>query len=345
MSGNASPRFNRQSSLALAALATFSLLAAGCDNGGVDDEPAASQTSNLTQCARGETTEGIDVSRYQGDIDWPQVKAGGKQFAFIRVAAGTKRDVLFDKNWTGAKAAGVLRGVYVYFKPSADAAEQANILVDAVGRLGADDLPAVADVEDPSASLEENRAGLETFLRIVEEGTGKKPLLYTSPGYADRVGGGFEAYPLWLAHYTSDCPRLPTQLGHSHWTFWQNVGDAGESPGVNGPCDNDLFNGTLEELRAFARNSSTTPETPEPSPQPGPSPQPDPTPRPDPVSRPTTDVPAGMCYSDTLMRAVSKESCVQASSDQKWYICNGDTRDDWNDATGEFDPNCKRIER
>src|SRR6188508_74828 len=85
------------------------------DGGDVDD------TGQLRArvCADGATTKGIDVSKWQGTINWPAVKQGGVQFAFIRLSDGANyKDPKFATNWAGAKSAGIIRGVYQFFRPT-----------------------------------------------------------------------------------------------------------------------------------------------------------------------------------------------------------------------------------
>src|SRR6267142_4680754 len=68
-------------------------------------------------CAAGITTRGVDVSYYNGSIDWPTVKGAGYQFAFIRVSDGTSfHDPKFASYWAGAQAAGLVRGAYQFFR-------------------------------------------------------------------------------------------------------------------------------------------------------------------------------------------------------------------------------------
>src|ERR1043166_9121841 len=113
----------------------FVIAFAGCvndvDEGGVmnagvvlssDDEQALT-----SKCAAGSTVKGIDVSYYQGSINWGAVKNDGVKYAFIRVSDGTGyRDSKFDANWSGAKSHGVLRGAYQFFRSNQDPIAQAD---------------------------------------------------------------------------------------------------------------------------------------------------------------------------------------------------------------------------
>src|SRR5437773_916802 len=77
-----------------------------------EPERVARSSSAVVVCPAGAMVEGIDVSQYQHTIDWPAVAATGRSFAVARVAAGLNLDTTFIANWTGIKAAGMVRGAY-----------------------------------------------------------------------------------------------------------------------------------------------------------------------------------------------------------------------------------------
>ena len=90
------------------------LLLAAC----VGSEEVGESTVELQVCADGETVEGIDISKWQGEIDWDAVAASGVKFAFIRVSDGLNYpDGYFSVNWRRAKEVGILRGAYQFFRP------------------------------------------------------------------------------------------------------------------------------------------------------------------------------------------------------------------------------------
>jgi lysozyme len=196
--------------------------------------------------------DGIDVSSYQGDVDWKRVKASGVVFAFARVSDGLDViDELFPHNFVAMKRAGVRRGAYQYFRASADPEAQAELMVKAVARLGGADLPLVVDVEtDDGQKAEELQARLRRWLRRVERRTRRKPMVYTSPSMSQKLGARFGDYSLWIAHYQVDCPTVPE--GWRRWTFWQHS-STGKVPGIAGRVDLDHFAGSLAELRRFLR--------------------------------------------------------------------------------------------
>ncbi len=203
-------------------------------------------------CAAGATTKGIDVSKWQGNVDWNDVAADGVEYAFIRVSHGTNTiDQFFAQNWEGARAAGVIRGAYQYFEPGQNPITQANILLDKMGPLQPGDLPPVIDVESHGGlSAATVASKVQQWVDHVEAELGVKPIIYTGRFFwQDFVkSSAFSTYPLWIAHYTTGCPNLPSQW--SDWAFHQYT-DSGSTDGVSGPVDTNKFNGDLDALLAF----------------------------------------------------------------------------------------------
>jgi lysozyme len=237
------------------AFAGFAALS-GCSSSG--EEPARDGCTGQTAaplrvCAKGPVLEGIDVSVYQGDVAWAQVKASGRVFAIARSSNGLLRqDTKFAANWPAMKQAGLVRGAYQYFRPAEDPKAQAEAIlaaIEAAGGLEAGDLPPVIDVETtdnlaPAAV----QAAAKTWVEVVEARIGRKPIVYTSSNMSGAIGTSLAAYPLWVAHYTTQCPSLPD--GWDAWRFWQRS-DKGTVPGITGAVDLDGFDGTMEDLRAL----------------------------------------------------------------------------------------------
>ena len=200
-------------------------------------------------CGQGPTTPGIDVSYHQDKIHWPRVRKAGIRFAFIRVSDGTTvEDPRFDENWAGAKQAHVLRGAYQFFRPEQSATAQADLLIAALARDGGELAP-VIDVEATGGkSPAQIAAAIKVWVERVRSRLGVEPMIYTSPEFwRDRVGGAdFANQPLWLAHYTAECPRVPAPW--NAWTFWQ-YSKTGRVSGIKGDVDLDVFAGTIDELR------------------------------------------------------------------------------------------------
>lgn len=239
-------------------LALLLLLAPAC----ADPEPALrKQSSAATVCGDGPTVTGIDVSYWQGTIDWEAVAADGIDYAFIRATHGLGTiDTQFDANWAGARANGILRGVYQFFSPDEDPIAQADLMLEMMGPLEADDLPPVIDVEAVDGQAPEEiarKVGL--WLEHVQAATGRTPIIYTGKYFwNDNVGSAaFSGYPLWHAQYTSaSCPDLANAW--SDWTFWQ-TSSTGSVAGISGNVDTDVFNGDYDQLLALADGTPPPP--------------------------------------------------------------------------------------
>jgi lysozyme len=225
----------------------------GCGGGGVRD-PIGQIEDEVTVCAKGPTVEGIDVSYYQGTIDWAKVKASGRVFAIARISDGTYMDTKFDANWPAMKSVGLIRGAYQFFEPATDPIVQANIVISKVGKLADGDLPVTCDVEATGGqSAATIISHLHTWMDAVEKGTGKKPIIYTGKYFwQDNVANTkeFNDHILWIAAYGPTCPNLP-DAAWSDWKFFQYTDKASVS-GISGGVDGDKFNGTLEDLQKLA---------------------------------------------------------------------------------------------
>ena len=202
-------------------------------------------------CADGPTLRGIDVSEYQGVIDWDAVAADGVDFAFIRVSHSTIHyDDRFDVNWEQSQAAGVTVGVYQYYEPAEDPIAQADLMLAAIGDQPGD-LPPVIDVETAGGlSGDQIAASVQTWIDHVEDELGVRPIIYTGSYFWNDVvaSDAFVDYPLWIAHYFVECPLTPTPW--TRWTFHQHS-DSGTTGGISGPVDQNVFNGTLDDLLAL----------------------------------------------------------------------------------------------
>ncbi|WP_246744907.1 glycoside hydrolase family 25 protein [Methylocystis sp. Sn-Cys] len=205
---------------------------------------------------------GIDVSKYQGDIDWEQVKESGVAFAFIKATeGGDKADSKFQYNWAAAKAAGVPRGAYhfVYWcrPPHEEIANFASVVPN-----DPDALPPVLDVEPTPESKsckrtlyrEEAIRDMRVMLEAMERHYGKKPIIYSSVDFYQAIlqPDALSEYPIWVRS-TKYHPKV--RYGDRKWTFWQYRSD-GRVPGIVGAVDQNTFNGSHEHWRGWL--SSTT---------------------------------------------------------------------------------------
>jgi len=234
----------------LAALCVVAVPA--CMAGDAPVDVASSQRA-VEACADGDTIYGIDVSRFQGTINWGQVKGAGVKFAWVQVSRFLNDiDAQFEANWAGTRANGILRGAYQRFHPGESVSGQAQIMLDKIGTLQPDDLPPMLDVEDADGlSKSQVAAAVQQWMDIVEPAVGVKPFIYT--GYyfwKDSVGSAaFNDHPLWIANYSAQCPLIPDAW--NRWTIHQ-YSSTNHIPGITtNSVDENKFNGTMEDLMAF----------------------------------------------------------------------------------------------
>ena len=212
------------------------------------------QLTNLAQ--------GVDVSRFQSQVDWAQVKQAGMVFAFARaldIAGGTSGDSRFANNWPGMQAAGLRRGAYCFLRVNHDAAQQAEVFLNLVGALDEMDLPPVLDVEELGVqgfTPQQILGAAQTWLDTVQSAVGKRPIVYTDQNTLTtflKDSAALGGYPLWQAAYRQTPPATPK--GWQHWTFWQHS-STGKVLGITGNVDLDYFNGSAADLDAFIRGSN-----------------------------------------------------------------------------------------
>lgn len=186
-------------------------------------------------------SKGIDVSHYQGTINWQQVKAAGIVFAFIKATEGTTFvDNLFLHNWQTAKAFGVARGAYHFYRFAADPIMQADHFVELLNKDFGELLP-VVDVEEDISPVDLTKT-VKVFCEQVFKLTRRRCLIYTGAWWwtAQRVGGAqawVKDYPLWIAAYVTGAPRIPPDW--TAWAFWQ-YSNKGAVVGIAGNVDLDV---------------------------------------------------------------------------------------------------------
>jgi lysozyme len=196
------------------------------------------------------TTNGIDVSHYQGVVDWNAVADAGIVFAYCKASEGTSFvDTQFSSNWANTQSAGIIRGAYHFFRPSMDANAQAELFLSQVVSLEDGDLPPAVDVEaSDGIDAQDIVDGLQIFLDAVQSALDRTPVIYTYPSFwTASVGDSlqFGSYPLWVANYGVSTPTLPDAW--STYALWQ-FSDSGTVSGVTGSVDCDSFNGCAADL-------------------------------------------------------------------------------------------------
>ena len=201
---------------------------------------------------------GIDVSRWQGAIDWRDVRGAGIAFAYIKATEGGDRvDPAFTDNWQGAARAGVPRGAYHFYYFCRPAEEQAQWFIQNVPR-DPSALPHVLDLEwnhrSPTCTLRPDGSTVQAetarFLDILTAHYGQRPVVYTTPDFYRETGiGALPGTEFWLRSVAGHPSKVyPGQ----RWTSWQYTG-TGLVPGVGGLVDINVFSGSVADWTRWRR--------------------------------------------------------------------------------------------
>ncbi len=215
---------------------------------------AALASSRAGTAARAVSTMagGIDVSEFQGTIDWAAVDHGTVRFAIVRATKGRSYvDPLYATNVSEATANGFVVGAYHRAKPDAasgDAAAEADHFI-AVARNAAGDVLPVLDVEEAgSLSVTRLQEWVRRWLARVHTKLGVRPMIYAGPNFWRRSMGNTRwfarhGYPLWIAHWNVPSPDVPAHDWDGNgWTYWQWT-STGALLGISGDVDRDRFYG------------------------------------------------------------------------------------------------------
>jgi len=236
-----------------ALLAGFGLALAGCGGGGGGPLEADVDLPRPHEYP----IQGIDVSKYQGDVNWNAVADSGVKFAWIKATEGGDHvDVKFQANWDQAKAVGIARGAYHFMYWCRSPLEEVRWFEQNVP-VEADALPPVLDVESDSESktchrhLEQQQtiADMKVMLDEMERYFGKRPIIYTSVDFYEAIlsDGAFSDYSMWVRS-TKHHPSV--RYGSRAWKFWQYQAD-GSAPGIIGHVDRNVYYGSPQQWEAF----------------------------------------------------------------------------------------------
>lgn len=201
----------------------------------------------------GSRIPGIDISEYQGTIDWAKVGNANVRFIIMRATKGPSyADARYATNSTGATAQNIKWTAYHYALPKGkkgDAVAQANFFVQTAQLQEGNILP----VLDMEAAGGLGRSRLEDWiaqwLNRVYHLTGNRPMIYTSPSFwrtflGDSRRFSSHGYKLWIANWEVASPDVPAGNWSGHgWTFWQWT-DCGSVAGIKGCVDKDRYAGT-----------------------------------------------------------------------------------------------------
>lgn len=198
---------------------------------------------------------GIDISKWNGDIDWPTAKKSGVSFAFIKATEGKDRiDQRFHEYWRGANAAGVAHSPYHFYYFCSTPDEQADWFIRNVPKAAVQ-LPPVLDAEwnplSPTCRKRpppaEVRAQMQRFLDRLEAHYGKRPIIYTTVDFhRENIAGHFGNYHLWLRAVADH----PENVYGRKWAFWQYT-STGIVPGIDGNTDINVFAGSSKNWSAW----------------------------------------------------------------------------------------------
>lgn len=195
---------------------------------------------------------GVDVSNYQGLIDWDKLEEQNVAFAFIKATEGSGHiDESARRNLERASKTSIKKSAYHFFSFDSSGETQAENYISVVG-TDEIDMPPVVDIEyyadkkSNKPTKEETEQILRPLLEKLEEYYGVKPIIYTTlPVYFRYVKENFSDYPLWIRNVNFE-PDL------MNWKFWQYC-DKGELYGYKGEekyIDLNVYNGTIEQFLA-----------------------------------------------------------------------------------------------
>ena len=202
--------------------------------------------------------EGIDVSSWQGEIDFSQVKASGIEVVYIKSSEGFRSvDSYFEQNYTNAKNAGLKVGFYHYVTARSveDAVRQANFFVSTISGKNPDCKLAMDFESFGSLGREEINQIALTFMQTVKNVSGKDVIIYSDEYNANSTfESNLATYPLWVAQYEVSEPTVREHW--SNWAGWQYT-DRGEVPGISSYVDRDKFTNEV-----FLDDTSEVPDVP-----------------------------------------------------------------------------------
>ncbi len=202
----------------------------------------------------GPTVPGIDVSTYQGRIDWAAVATTPVRFAIVRATLGNGyRDGRFARNVAGARRNGLTVGAYHFAKPGParrDPRVEADHFLDVIGLRAGDVIPVLDIEESGGLGTRRLRTWASAWLERVYERTGVRAMIYSGNAFwrgsmRNTASLARRDHPLWVAHWYVGAPDVPgRRWGGRGYTIWQ-WSAAGRIAGIDGPVDRDRMKGNL----------------------------------------------------------------------------------------------------
>ena len=195
---------------------------------------------------------GADYSHWDGKVNWRQAKDAGIEFAFFKGSEGTGfLDDQAAANMQGSLEVAIPAGLYHWFKPNLDPIAQAEWMFHTTPWMNAHWI--AADLEDRKIAVKDLVNRVHAFLGMLEDLTHKIPVIYTGLDYWTVHFGNLawaRRYPLWIANYRTDCPRVPLPWGPTRWTFWQftDKAPAAAFGSQKSTVDLNISNGPIMDL-------------------------------------------------------------------------------------------------
>jgi len=199
-------------------------------------------------------TQGIDVSHFNGKIDWSKVKEAGISFGYAKATQGTGfKDPYFHLNWINMGTAKISRGAYHFYDPKADPNTQATLFCEMVGELEESDLVPMLDLEGSNIgglSVRDYQKNIVLWLETVEKILKKRPIIYTDNPFANEYlnSSEFSKYYLWIAEYETYAPKTPDAWSNSGPLIWQ-YSSKGKVEGINGVVDRDVMISEIDKIQ------------------------------------------------------------------------------------------------
>lgn len=205
------------------------------------------------------SVRGVDVSHYQGEIDWQTLAGNDIDFAFIKATEGSAyADARFEYNFTEAAKTELRIGAYHFFSFESDGLSQATNFINTVPKQE-NMLPPVIDLEfygsydEDELNRERVVSELHRMIFSLRTYYGVEPIIYTTKElYSLYIAGDFEENAIWIRSVYGDVGSLSDGR---EWTFWQ-YSNRGRLEGYSGDerfIDLNVFNGTEEEFQKFGK--------------------------------------------------------------------------------------------
>ena len=199
---------------------------------------------------------GVDISHYQGNVNFEKMEKDNIKFAFVKATEGSKyKDDMYEINMERAKNSDIYIGSYHFFSAKSSGKKQATNYIKTVGDLAGKLLPVVdVEVYDSDDGTYDVVDELNEYISIIEEQYGVKPIIYTTiKNYNKYIKNNFKECPLWIRSIYFHANFITKK-----WTFWQysdrEIKDYYQ--GEEECIDMNVFNGSLEELKKMIINNT-----------------------------------------------------------------------------------------